>query len=154
MSVNAKEQSDAKDVSNKSIKIDQTDKVKKTLIREKIVNVAISYLGTEYWPGGQDTEYGMDCSGYTQLVYKTVGINIPRTAYEQYLRAGKISKSFLKKGDLVFFSTRWTGVNHVGIYLGDNKFIHSPSIGKCIKIDLLNSNYWGPRFISGGRYIF
>ncbi|HPD19395.1 MAG TPA: NlpC/P60 family protein, partial [Candidatus Goldiibacteriota bacterium] len=86
VSVNALEQSDVKDNSNKTTRIDETDKVKKALIREKIINVAMSYLGTEYWPGGQDTEYGMDCSGFTQLVYKTVGINIPRTAYEQYLK--------------------------------------------------------------------
>ncbi|MCX8092777.1 MAG: C40 family peptidase [Candidatus Goldbacteria bacterium] len=135
-------------------KIDKTKEVKEILLREKIITIALSYLGTEYWPGGQDTDYGMDCSGFTQLVYKKVGINIPRTSYEQYLKAGKISRGFLKKGDLVFFSTRWMGINHVGIYLGDNKFIHAPSIGKCIKIDLLNSRYWGPRFISGGRYIF
>jgi len=139
---------------SKVSKIDKTDEVKKLLMREKILTISLSYLGTEYWPGGQSTEYGMDCSGFTQLVYKRAGINIPRTAYEQYFRSAKISKSFLKKGDLVFFSTRWMGVNHVGIYIGDNKFIHSPSTGKCIKIDLLNSRYWGTRFISGGRYIY
>jgi hypothetical protein len=140
---------------NKIIKrIDKTNEIKEFLLRDKLVTIALSYLGTEYWPGGQSQEYGMDCSGFTQLVYKKIGINIPRTAYEQYLKAGKVTKGFLKKGDLVFFSTRWIGVNHVGIYIGDNKFIHSPSIGKCIKIDLLNSRYWGTRFISGGRYIF
>lgn len=140
---------------NKNIKrIYKTDEIKKLFLREKIITISLSYLGTEYWPGGQDTQYGMDCSGFTQVVYKRAGINIPRTAYEQYLKSAKISKSFLKKGDLVFFSTRWLGINHVGIYIGDNKFIHSPSIGKCIKIDLLNSKYWGPRFIIGGRYIF
>ncbi len=145
-------QSDVK--SRKVSKIDKTDEVKKLLIRQKILTISLSYLGTEYWPGGQSTEYGMDCSGFTQLVYKRVGINIPRTAYEQYLKSAKVTRSYLKKGDLVFFATRWLGVNHVGIYIGDNKFIHSPSIGKCIKIDLLNSRYWGPRFISGGRYIY
>jgi len=134
--------------------IDKTNEVKNLLLREKILSISMSLLGTEYWPGGQDTDYGMDCSGFTQYVYKKVGINIPRTAYEQYLKAGKISRGFLKKGDLVFFSTRWMGINHVGIYIGNNQFIHSPSIGKCIKIDFLNSRYWGPRFISGGTYIY
>lgn len=144
------------DVNNKSKnvkRIDKTDEVKKLFLREKIIKISMSYLGIEYWPGGQDTHYGMDCSGFTQLVYKSVGINIPRSAYAQYLKSVKVSKSFLEKGDLVFFSTKWLGINHVGIYIGHNKFIHSPSIGKCIKIDLLNSRYWEPRFISGGKYI-
>ncbi|MEI7542490.1 MAG: C40 family peptidase [bacterium] len=125
---------------------------KKRTKREIILSSAYSLIGVDYWPGGQDSDYGYDCSGFTQYVYSKAGIDIPRRAIEQYQASRKIEEALLKKGDLVFFNSRGYGVNHVGIYSGKGKFIHSPGIGKTIKEDTLDTPYWHVRFMTGGSY--
>ena len=134
-------------------RIDKTDFIKKLFMREKVVRVALSMTGKDYWPGGQSDDYGYDCSGLTRHVYAKVGIAIPRKSVNQYRNALKIPFGGLRKGDLVFFNTRGLGPTHVGIYLGYGKFIHAPGVGKKVRIDSMNKKYWKARFVKGGGYI-
>ena len=107
------------------------------------------WLGTRYRLGGT-TKDGIDCSAFVQILYITqFGINIPRTAREQYDVTQRISRTDLKEGDLVFFNTQG-GVSHVGMYLQNNKFVHASSSG--VTISDLFDPYWERRFIGVGRY--
>jgi lipoprotein Spr len=107
------------------------------------------WLGTRYRLGGT-TKNGIDCSAFVQKLYVTqFGIDIPRTAREQYEATDRVSRTDLKEGDLVFFNTQG-GVSHVGLYLQNNKFVHASSSGVTIS-DLFDS-YWERRFIGVGRY--
>ncbi len=121
---------------------------------EQIQNVNLyagidSWLGTRYRLGGT-TKNGIDCSALVQIMYVTqYGINLPRTAREQYDVTRRISRTDLKEGDLVFFNTQG-GVSHVGIYLQNNKFLHASSGGVTVS-DIFES-YWERRFIGVGRY--
>jgi cell wall-associated NlpC family hydrolase len=127
-------------------------KAKKRTKRDIIVDTATSLIGLDYWPGGQDSEYGYDCSGLTQYSYNAAGMDIPRRAIEQYNGCVKLDEAQLKRGDLVFFNTLGYGVNHVGIYLGNGRFIHAPGIGHQIRIDDFSRQYWRVRFWGGGTY--
>lgn len=115
-----------------------------------IISTAKNYLGTPYAFGGT-TPKAFDCSGYLQYVFARNGINIPRTADEQY-KLGLRTKSSreLTAGDLVFFTTYEPGASHCGIYLGSNQFIHASSSG--VRIDELSNSYWAPRYL-GGKHI-
>ncbi len=110
-------------------------------------------IGKYYRYGAQDKFVGFDCSGLTQYAYSEAGVKIPRTANSQYRRSQRLEKKALKKGDLVFFSTKGTGASHVGIYLGGNKFIHSPSAGKSVEIVSLKNSYWKDAYFSAGRFL-
>ncbi|WP_159454653.1 NlpC/P60 family protein [Garciella nitratireducens] len=113
-------------------------------VGSSIVATAKQYIGVPYQSGGASPS-GFDCSGFTKYVYGQYGISLPRTSSGQASAGGYVSYSNLKPGDLVVFS------GHVGIYIGGNSFIHSPSPGKSIRIDSLNNSYWAPRFICGRR---
>lgn len=121
---------------------------------EQIQNVNLyagidEWLGTRYRLGGT-TKSGIDCSAFVQVLYVTqYGVNLPRTAREQYDATQRISRTNLKEGDLVFFNTQG-GVSHVGIYLQNNKFVHASSSG--VTISDLFDEYWERRFIGVGRY--
>jgi cell wall-associated NlpC family hydrolase len=106
-----------------------------------------------YAYGKQDKYTGFDCSGLTQYAYAEAGIKIPRTVKLQYEKCDKISKDALSRGDLVFFSTYAPGPTHVGIYIGEGKFIHSPTTGKKVDVSGLDNVYWQKAFISGGTFI-
>jgi len=121
--------------------------------REVIVRYAKNFLNKKYRYGVQDPRYGFDCSGLVQYAYKEAGINIPRTAKEQYARSKKINKNELELGDLVFFSIENNEISHVGIYVGNNKFIHSPSSGKNVRIDELSNPYWEKVYAGCGTYL-
>jgi len=125
----------------------------KTNKRKLIVRAAKNMIDKRYEYGGQDRYTGFDCSGLTQFAYGEAGVRIPRTAYAQYNRAEKVKKEFLRPGDLVFFSTLGEGATHVGIYLGDNKFIHAPSKGKKVQIVSMENSYWKSRYFGAGSYI-
>lgn len=121
----------------------------------KIENISKKYLGDPYVWGGNTPETGMDCSGYTKYVFKKVGISIPRTAYAQSKVGKKIDKQNFKKGDLLFFLTdikRNIPITHVGIYLGDDKFIHAASSKQGIIISSLKGSY-GKKFVTAKRII-
>jgi murein DD-endopeptidase / murein LD-carboxypeptidase len=156
----AKNTTAAKSTFNSSLKIENASKVqiKYALILdtevEQIENVNL-YAGIDEWMGtryrlGGSTKDGIDCSALVQILYVTqFGVNLPRTAREQYDATQRISRTDLKEGDLVFFNTTG-GVSHVGIYLQNNKFVHASSGG--VAISDLFEPYWERRFIGVGRY--
>ncbi len=120
--------------------------------REKAVDVAQSLIGTPYRYGGDSPKKGFDCSGLVQYAYQQAGIELPRTTRQQYRRVQAIPSQFLRPGDLVFFTTEFNRfVSHVGIYLGDNRFIHAPSSSKQVSISNLNNPYWRRHFAAAGR---
>jgi len=115
-----------------------------------LVATAKNYIGTPYRYGGTTTA-GIDCSAYTQLVFKKSGKSLPRTAGQQYKQGKAVSKSNLTTGDLVFFNTSGRGVSHVGIYIGSSKFIHA-STSKGVTISSLNDPYyWKSRYVGAKR---
>ena len=112
---------------------------------EKIVTTAKKYIGVPYVWGGTSPS-GFDCSGLVQYVFKAHGISLPRTTKEQWKVGTSISKSQLQVGDLVFFANTYTtGVSHVGIYVGDNQFIHASS-SKGVIISSLSNTYWAAHY--------
>lgn len=115
-----------------------------------IADRAKRYIGVPYVWGGT-SEAGFDCSGFVKSVYADNGINITRLADEQYYNGQRIDVKDLDVGDLVFFETYTAGISHVGIYLGDNKFIHASS-SRGVTIDSLNSPYFKARFRGACRY--
>ena len=134
--------------------IDIKKDVENIIKREKIVKIALNFLGKKYVYGGRKNDSGFDCSGFTQYVYNRVKIKIPRTVLDQYKFAIKTS-IILQKGDLVFFTIKFNGIpDHVGIYIGNSQFIHSPSSSKYVRIDSMKKRYWKLRFLSGGKYIY
>ena len=120
-------------------------------IRSKIVEYAAKFLGVPYAYGGCSPS-GFDCSGFTKYVFDNFGITLSRSSADQYSSSvTKISRSDLKIGDLVFFSRNKEGVvGHVGIYVGDNSFIHAPSPGKSVCYDSLDSTYYSSHYIGSG----
>ncbi len=119
--------------------------------REKIVRTAERYVGIKYRYGGT-TLFGFDCSGFVQFIYAKHGLDIPRGSDEQYDSARKISIRDAAPGDLVFFRTSGSGISHVGIYIGNNRFIHSPSSGKKISYADIESSYWKERYAGAATY--
>lgn len=115
----------------------------------QLESVSKKYLGVKYKYGGTSVSTGFDCSGYTQKVFKDLGITIPRTTGSQMSKGTSVSKANLKPGDLVFFNTSGKGVSHVGIYIGNNQFIHSATGG--VQVTSLNNSYWKTRYMSAKR---
>lgn len=112
---------------------------------------AIGMLGIRYKYGGNTPETGLDCSGLVRYVFKEVlGKELPRTSEEISQLGEHVDSHNLQPGDLVFYNTLRRGFSHVGIYLGDNKFIHAPSSGGQVRIESMNINYWKNRF-NGAR---
>jgi cell wall-associated NlpC family hydrolase len=114
---------------------------------------AMGMIGIRYKYGGTVPENGLDCSGLVRYLFKEVwGTELPRTS-EEISRVGeRIDTNELQPGDLVFYNTLRRGFSHVGIYLGDNKFIHAPSGGGQVRIESMDVNYWQKRF-NGARRI-
>ena len=113
---------------------------------------AMGFLGVPYRRGGSD-DNGFDCSGFVRSMYEqTLGKVLPRSAREQAEATEKIDKKDLQPGDLVFFNTMRQTFSHVGIYVGDNKFIHSPRPGKQVKVEDMRQSYWLSRF-TGARKV-
>ena len=120
---------------------------------EGLVETAKKYLGTPYKWGGTSPTTGFDCSGLMYYVYKENGKSIPRTSQEQYKGGTAVDKSALSEEDLVFFSTDGSGTaTHVGMYVGDNKFIHAPRTGDVVKYSDLNSKYYKEHYLGARRY--
>ncbi|OYU12184.1 MAG: glycoside hydrolase [Comamonadaceae bacterium PBBC1] len=116
-----------------------------------MVMQAMDLLGVPYKRGGSSESSGFDCSGFVRHLYeKSVGQLLPRRAEEQARSTEVIESEELKPGDLVFFNTMKRAFSHVGIYVGDGKFIHAPRSGKSVKVDDMRSAYWQKRF-NGAR---
>ncbi|WP_322067913.1 C40 family peptidase [Burkholderia cenocepacia] len=117
-----------------------------------VVVGALNMIGVRYRWGGNSPDSGLDCSGFVRYVFQdTLGMSLPRRAEEMSRVGEKVSMSNLKPGDLVFFNTMRRTFSHVGIYIGDNKFVHSPSTGSTVLVDDLDSGYWEKRFTGARR---
>jgi cell wall-associated NlpC family hydrolase len=117
-----------------------------------VVVGALNMIGVRYRWGGNTPDSGLDCSGFVRYVFQdTLGMALPRRAEEMSRVGEKVRVSDLKPGDLVFFNTMRRTFSHVGIYIGDNKFVHSPSTGSTIRVDDMDSGYWEKRFTGARR---
>ena len=126
-------------------------------IRDKasdMVLTAMNFLGVPYRRGGSSADNGFDCSGFTRHVFEmSVGLVLPRRVDEQATAPGliKVKREELKPGDLVFFNTLKRTFSHVGIYVGDGKFIHSPRTGGEVRVEDMRFVYWAKRFTGARR---
>ena len=113
---------------------------------------AMGFLGVPYRRGGSTVETGFDCSGFVRAIYeKSVGLILPRSAHQQAAATEVIDKKDLQPGDLVFFNTMRRTFSHVGIYVGDGKFIHSPRSGQTVRVEDMRQSYWQRRFDGARR---
>ena len=120
---------------------------------QELVIQGMSYLGIPYRYGGTDRESGVDCSGLVQNLFRWgIGLDLPRTAAAMAKEGEEVERSELKPGDLVFFNTMRRAFSHVGIYLGDGQFLHSPSTGGAVRIEKLSVSSWASRF-NGARRV-
>jgi cell wall-associated NlpC family hydrolase len=118
---------------------------------ELVVN-AMGFLGVPYKRGGNTAETGFDCSGFVRAIYEqSVGLLLPRRAEQQAAATQRIEKNDLQPGDLVFFNTMRRAFSHVGIYVGDGKFIHSPKPGAEVRVESMGVSYWQRRFDGARR---
>lgn len=122
-------------------------------LRRELVNTATRFLGVPYSRGGESVNDGFDCSGLTMAVYRLNGLKLPRESARQFRAGRHVDRQDLKKGDLVFFATDSSRrVSHVGLYVGDGKFIHAPRPGKTVRVANLNSSYFNQRYVGGRSY--
>lgn len=121
-------------------------------VRDQVVMGAIAQIGIPYKWGGS-TRNGFDCSGLVQYVYNQAGLRVPRNSRAQYRAAKSVSWQRAKPGDLLFFRLKSRRVSHVGIYVGDGRFIHAPRTGKNVGWASLNNQYWRKRLVGAGRLI-
>jgi len=123
-------------------------------LRNALVQTAREFIGVPYLWGGTSPETGFDCSGLAMTVYQLNGLDLPRHSATQYDVGNPIDKKNLQKGDLVFFATNGDGkVSHVGIYIGNGRFIHAPSRGKNIRIESMSCNFFARRFVGARTYL-
>ena len=113
---------------------------------------AMGFLGVPYRRGGNSAESGFDCSGFVKAIYQqTIGLVLPRSAAQQAAATQTIDKSELRPGDLVFFNTMRHAFSHVGIYVGNGKFIHSPKPGAEVRVEDMGLAYWARRYDGARR---
>ena len=124
--------------------------------RSELVVTALNFVDVDYKWGGNSVEEGFDCSGFTRHVYQTVGgIALPRSAEQQASAPGfrGVALHDLAPGDLVFFDTMSRRFSHVGIYVGDGRFVHAPRTGAQVRIDNMRSSWWASRFTGARRSV-
>lgn len=120
----------------------------------EVVFRALSLLGVNYRWGGNTVETGLDCSGLVRLVFHdTLGLPLPRRSDEISRVGGDVSPTELQPGDLVFFNTLRRAFSHVGIYIGNNQFVHAPSSGGSVRVENLGASYWTARFDGARRVL-
>lgn len=119
-----------------------------------ITSYALSLIGVDYKFGGNTPDQGLDCSGLIRYVFQqATGISLPRTAREQARVGQSVAIDKLQPGDLVFFNTRRFQFSHVGLYIGDNRFIHAPSRGGSVEVVSLEQRYWQKAFNGARRVV-
>lgn len=120
---------------------------------DDLIRSAMGLLGVAYRYGGTSASTGFDCSGFMQHIFRrSMGLNLPRTSAEQAKMGYHVSRSELQAGDMVFFRTMGGGrISHVGLYIGNDRFIHAPRTGKNIEITSLSHKYWGAKYAFGRR---
>ena len=116
-----------------------------------LASTALSVLGIKYRWGGETPDTGFDCSGLVSYAAeKSLGLKLPRLSAEMARLGTSVKRDELKKGDLVFFNTMGRRYSHVGIYLGNSKFVHAPRTGSVVRIESLDVSYWQKRY-NGAR---
>jgi cell wall-associated NlpC family hydrolase len=136
--------------------LEQIQQVRMTVAdrTSELVMTAMGFLGVPYRRGGNDAATGFDCSGFVRSMYeRTIGLVLPRLAKDQAAATQPIDKNELQPGDLVFFNTMRRAFSHVGIYVGDGKFIHSPKPGAQVRVENMQASYWARRFDGARRVI-
>ena len=132
-------------------KIGQVSQTVSNKASELVVS-AMGALGVPYRFGGNTFESGFDCSGFVRAMYQqTLGLILPRRAEQQAAATRTIDRTELAPGDLVFFNTLKRTFSHVGIYVGDHKFIHSPKPGAEVRVEDMRKTYWSSRFDGARR---
>lgn len=121
---------------------------------QDLINQGMEYLGIRYRFGGNSPETGLDCSGLVQNVFRNaLGLNLPRAARDMARLGDKVGMQDLKPGDLVFFNTMRRAFSHVGIYMGDGRFLHAPASGGEVRIEEMDKTYWAKRFNGARRLV-
>ena len=124
-----------------------------TDLRKSLIAMAMKLRDTRYVRGGRDPATGFDCSGFVRYVFAhAVGMQLPNNSASQFLAGLKVKKADMQPGDLVFFRTHGKRrISHVGIYISNGRFIHSPSAGKSVENSSLSEGYWAKRFAGAKR---
>lgn len=116
-----------------------------------LASTALTYLGINYRFGGDTPHEGFDCSGLVRYAAeKSLGLKLPRSSADMARLGESVKRNDLERGDLVFFNTRGHRFSHVGIYLGEGKFVHAPSSGSKVRVEDMNMGYWQKRY-NGAR---
>jgi len=115
-----------------------------------VVRTALEFLGVPYRNGGSDPS-GFDCSGFVQWVFGRHGLTLPREVRDQYQVGSKIDLEEVREGDLLFFETVARGASHVGIALGEGRFVHAPSSRGVVRVEPYTASYWARRFVGARR---
>ena len=120
---------------------------------DDLIRSAMGLLGVAYRYGGTSASTGFDCSGFMQHIFRrSMGLSLPRTSAEQAKMGSHVNRSELQPGDMVFFRTMGGGrISHVGLYIGNDRFIHAPRTGKRIEITSLSNRYWGSKYAFARR---
>jgi cell wall-associated NlpC family hydrolase len=120
--------------------------------RQDLSDFAMQFVDVRYRLGGRAPSTGFDCSGFVHYVFAQVlGIDLPQNSMGQYQVGKQVARTDMMTGDLVFFKTHGKRISHVGIYLGEGRFIHSPTTGERVRVDNLSSQYWAHRFAGARR---
>jgi cell wall-associated NlpC family hydrolase len=119
---------------------------------DRIIHTGKKYLGVKYRFGAPaGVTYAFDCSSFTQYIFKKNGVSLPRTSRMQATKGARVTKSHLRKGDLVFFKTGRSGISHVAVYAGSNKLLHAA--GRYVKVSSFSSSYWKSHYVTARRVI-
>lgn len=117
-----------------------------------LINKGLALLGTPYRWGGTSPDSGFDCSGFVSYVFSsTLGIQLPRISRDMATTGEPVARQDLREGDLVFFSRGGKRIDHVGIYIGNGQFVHSPRTGKSVEVVTMETGYWNNRFMRARR---
>lgn len=121
---------------------------------QDLILKGLEMVGVSYRRGGTDPDAGLDCSGFVQLVFRdAIGLGLPRTSREMSEVGDRVDRQELKPGDLVFFNTMRRAFSHVGIYLGEGRFMHSPRPGGEVRVEDMGSSYWVKRYNGARRVV-
>jgi len=115
-----------------------------------VISTALEFLGVPYRNGGSDPS-GFDCSGFVQWVFGRYGRALPREVRDQYRVGRRIDLDEVRAGDLMFFETVSRGASHVGIALGNGRFVHAPSSRGVVRVEPYTASYWARRFVGARR---
>lgn len=135
-----------------SVKPETSVEVETSMV-EQILDTADKLIGVRYKTSGISPSTGFDCSGFTSYVFSQHDIAIPRTSSDMYSVGEAVNRSELAPGDLVFFNTSGNGISHVGIYVGDNQFIHSSTSRGVVLTSINDPYYWSKRYVGAKRIL-